>query len=92
MLRTLGQRAYLVCSTDIYLKEELSHLEKIFIPKNNYPKYVIKQMFTQVKEGHKNKNYSNNMENSIAVPITLENENEKRHLLPVTYQGEKGTI
>ena len=31
--RTLVQRAYLVCSTETYLKEELTHLEKIFIEK-----------------------------------------------------------
>ena len=30
------------------------------------------------------------MKNSIDVPITLENENEKRHLLTNPYQGEKG--
>ena len=42
MLRTLVQSAYLVCSTETYLKEELTHLEKVFIEKNNYPKYVIK--------------------------------------------------
>ena len=45
-LRTLVQRAYLVFSTETYLKEELTHLEKVFIEKNNYPKYVIKQVFT----------------------------------------------
>ena len=30
------------------------------------------------------------MKNSIEVPITLENENEKRYLLTIPYQGEKG--
>ena len=35
-------------------------------------------------------NYDNNMKNSIAVPITLENENEKESLLTIQYQGEKG--
>ena len=30
-LRTLVQRAYLVCSTETYLKKELTHLEKVFI-------------------------------------------------------------
>ena len=35
-------------------------------------------------------NYHNNKKNSIAIPITLENENEKRHLLTIPYQGEKG--
>ena len=54
--------------------------KNVFIEKNNYPKYVINQVFTQVKEEHKNRNYNNSMKNSIAVPITLENENEKRHL------------
>ena len=89
-LRTLVQRAYLVCSTEIYLKEELIHLEKVFIEKSNYPKYVIKQVFTLVKEEHKNRNYNNNMKNSIEVPITLENENKKRQLLTIPYQDEKG--
>ena len=42
MLRTLVQSAYLVCSTETYLKEELTHLEKVFIERNNYAKYVIK--------------------------------------------------
>ena len=30
------------------------------------------------------------MKNSIDVPITLDNENEKRRLLTISYQGEKG--
>ena len=89
-LRTLVQRAYLVCSTETYLKEELTHLEKVFIEKNNYPKNVIKQVFTQVKEERRNRNYNSNMKNSIEVPITLENKNEKQHLLIIPYQGEKG--
>ena len=89
-LRTLVQRAYLVCSTETYLKKELTYLEKVFIEKNNYPKYVIIQVFTQVKEEHKSRNYNNNIKNSIAVSITLENENEKRHSLTIPYQDEKG--
>ena len=89
-LRTLVQRAYLVCSTEIYLKKELTYLEKVFIEKNNYPKYVIIQVFTQVKEEHKSRNYNNNIKNNIAVSITLENENEKRHSLTIPYQDEKG--
>ena len=32
-LRTLVQRAYLVCSTETYLKKELTHIEKVFIEK-----------------------------------------------------------
>ena len=89
-LRTLVQRAYLVCSAKTNLKKEITHLEKVFIEKNNYPKYVTKQVFTQIKEEHKNRNYNNNMKNSIKVPIKFENKNEKQHLLPILYQGEKG--
>ena len=32
------------------------------------------------------------MKNSNAVPITLENKSEKRHLLTIPYQSEKGDI
>ena len=71
-LRTLVQRAYLVCSTETYLKEELAHLEKDFIEKNNYPKYVINQVFIQVKEERKNRIYNSNMKNILSVHITLE--------------------
>ena len=77
MLRTLVQHAFLVCSTVTYLKKELKHLEKVFIKKHNYPKNVIKEVFTQVKDEHKNRNYSNNMVNSIAVPLTPESQSEK---------------
>ena len=76
-LRALVQRAR-PFNRNLF-KGRTSHLEKFFIEKNKYPKYDIKQVFTQVNEEQKTRNYSNNMENSIAVPITLENENEKRH-------------
>ena len=61
MLRPLVHRSCFVCSTETYLKEENTHLEKVFIEQNKYPKYVIKQVFTQVKEEHKSTNYNNNM-------------------------------
>ena len=84
------KRAYLVFSTETYLQEELTHQQTVYIKKNNYPKYVIKQVFRQVKQEHINKNYINNMKNNIAVPITIENKNERRHLLTIPYQGDKG--
>ena len=79
-----------VYSTETYLKEELTHPETFFIENNNYPKYLIKQVFTQVKEAHKNRNYNSNTKNNIEVRITLENENEKWHWLTIPYQGKKG--
>ena len=49
----------------------------VFIEKYNNSKSVIKQVFTQVKEEKSNMNYSDYMENNVAVPKTLENANEK---------------
>ena len=86
-----NERTFFVCSTETYLKEELTHLEKVFIEKNNSPEYAIKQVFTQVKEEDKNRDYSNNMWNSIDDPISLENKNEKRHL-PFHTRVRKETI
>ena len=48
-LKTLTQRAYMICSTTELLDTELKYLEKVFVKKNNYPKWVIRQIFTQVK-------------------------------------------
>ena len=39
-LKTLTQRAYMICSATELLDFELKHLE-VFVEKNNYPKWVI---------------------------------------------------
>ena len=43
-LKTLAQRAYVMCSTRKLLDTELKYLEKVFMEKNNYPKWVIRQI------------------------------------------------
>ena len=48
-LKTLSQRAYMIFSTTKLLHTELKYLEKVFVEKKNYPKWVIRQVFTQVK-------------------------------------------
>ena len=48
-LKTLTQGAYMTRSTIELLDTELKYLEKIFVEKNNYPKWVTRQVFTQVK-------------------------------------------
>ena len=52
-LKKLVFRAYNICSTEYLLRIELLHLEKIFIDKNNYPCWVIKQILTQVENNKK---------------------------------------
>ena len=44
-LKTLSEQAYVICSTDQLLETELKYLEKVFHEKNNYPKYIVKQIF-----------------------------------------------
>ena len=39
---------------------ELLHLEKIFIYKNNYPRWVIKQILTQMEKKQERNNMNNN--------------------------------
>ena len=41
-LKTLIERVYIICSTDQLLERELKYLEKVFLEKNNYPKYIVK--------------------------------------------------
>ena len=48
-LKTLTQRAYMICSTTELLDTEIKYLEKVLVVKNNYPKWIIRQIFTQVK-------------------------------------------
>ena len=53
-LKTLIERAYLICSTDELRNRELKHIEKVFYENNCYPKYVIKQVLQQISEEHNN--------------------------------------
>ena len=41
ILKTLVERAYIVCSTNELLPEELKYFVKVFRETNNYPHYVI---------------------------------------------------
>ena len=88
-LKTLTQRAYMICSTTEFLDTELKHLEEVFVEKNNYPKWVFRQIFTQVEFIH-DSNLSPPTIETIEVPT---NENEtltKKHMLLLPYQGDKG--
>ena len=37
-IRTLVERAYVICSTGQLLEKDLKYLEKVFYEKNNYPR------------------------------------------------------
>ena len=74
----------MIRSTTELLDTEINYLEKVFVEKNNYPKWVIKQIFTQVK-------FINGTSLSPPIIETIEvpaNENEtvkKKHMLLLPY-------
>ena len=49
-LRTLVNRAYIICKNNNYLQQELKNLECIFHTQNGYPLWIIKQIMKEVKE------------------------------------------
>ena len=95
-LKTLIERAYLICSTDELRNRELEYIEKVFYENNSYPKYVIKQVLQQISEQHNNKtNGTDNSNNNIDGDniSSMNNESvtlEKQQLLVLPYQGKKG--
>ena len=85
-LKTLVERAYVICSIDQLLERELKYLEKVFLEKNNCLKYIVKQILDKVFEEHSRKKATN---------TTLDEQNEteytteKKHTLVLPYKGKK---
>ena len=69
-LKTPVERAYVICWTDQLLERELKYLEKVFHEKNDYPKYIAKQILDKAFEEHSRKNAAN---------TTLDEQNETEH-------------
>ena len=87
-LKTLTRRAYMICSTTELLDTELKYLEKVFVEKNDCPKWLIRKIFTQVKFLNSSSSSPPTIE-TIEVPV---NENEtvtKKYMLLLPYQGDK---
>ena len=83
---SLVQRAHLTCFTEDLLKTELNHTQKVFFEINDFPLWVMKQIFAEVYQKNKQQNVE---ENDISI-INTESGN-KRHLLVLPYQGEQGS-
>ena len=49
-LKTSVTRAFDICSTDEYLKEELEHIRIVFHHRNNYPLWVINKVIDDAKK------------------------------------------
>ena len=50
MIKTLVTRAFDICSTDKYLKEELEHIWIVFHHWNNYPLRIINKVIDDAKK------------------------------------------
>ena len=48
-LKSLIERAFLICSTEKLLNEELKHLEEVFREKNHFPKWVVRNVMNVLK-------------------------------------------
>ena len=65
--RSLVQRAYIICSSSHLLKEELKHLEDVFVTKNNFPMWVIKKILREEKGKIENRNNVDKNKHTIKV-------------------------
>ena len=76
-LKTLVTRAFDICSTDEYFKEELQHIGTVFHHRENFSLWVINNVIDAAE-----KNLSANENDSSS--------NNKIHRLMLAYQGDKG--
>ena len=93
-LKTLIDRAYLVCSSPELWKKEIQHLKQVFHEKNDYPKWIINQVVGKVEARHGTVIHSNNlpMDDFEQPSATNEEKSPVRvRLLPMC-KGELSTI
>ena len=86
-LKSLIERAFLICSTEELLNEELKHLEKVFREKNHFPKWVIRNVMNDAKNKHQRSDITNPI--SIDNNTSVEEIEQKRHLLILPYEGDR---
>ena len=86
--RSLVQQAYIICSSLHLLKEEIKHLEDVFVMKNNFSKRVVKKILKEEKEKIDNRNNTDKNKHTIQTDVKFESK-DKSHLLLLLYQGEK---
>ena len=94
-LKTLVERAYLICSTPSLLEKELTHIRTVFRNTNGYPNWIINQVFKQVKAKQRdpmpNSNVSNKNEAAQTSNQTIvEKHDDKKHHFMIPYQAGKG--
>ena len=85
-LRTLVNRAYLVCSNKELLRKELAYLKSVFLKKNGYTLSTIKQLMKEIEEKQKQKEVT-----QISVTEQPNPQEQKVHSLLLPFAGPKDT-
>ena len=86
-LKTLIDRAYLICSSPELRKQDLQHLKQVYHEKNDYPKCVTSQVVEQAESKHQTVTHANNLPVDDFEHTSATNK-EKGHLILLQYLGQ----
>ena len=86
-LRTLINRAYLICSNKELLQKELVNLRSVYLKKSGYPLSTIKQLMQEIEESPKQKEVT-----QVSMMDQPNPQEQKVHSLLLPFAGSKGTI
>ena len=96
-LKTLVERAYLICSTPRLLEKKLTHVRTVFRNTNGYPNWITNQVFGQVKAKQRERDpvpNSNVLRENEAEQTSnqtiVEKHDDEKHLLMIPNEGGKG--
>ena len=98
-LKTLIERAYLICSTPRLLEKELNHIRTVFKNTNCYLYWICNHVLEQIKVKQRDPVPNNNVSNKNEATQTsnqtiVEKYDDKKHLFMIVfmilYQGKKG--
>ena len=81
-LKTLVNRAYLVCSNKELLHNELAYLKSVFLKENGYPLLTIKGLMKEIEEKQKQKEVT-----QISVTEQSNPQEQKVHSLLLPFVG-----
>ena len=84
--KIIGSKSTLNLLNRRFIETESNHIQKVFLEINDFPLWVIKQIFAEEKQKYKHQN----IEDKDCNFINIESGN-KRHLLVLPYQGEQGS-
>ena len=85
-LRTLVNRAYLVCSHKELIHKELAYLKLVFLKKDGYPLSTIKHLMKEIEKKQKQKEVT-----QIKMPQQPNPQEQNVYSLLLPFAGPKGT-